>query len=268
MVWGDRKGPLTSAQVARYRERGYLMLPNLFEPEEVAFLVDGGDQLREKADPSRDDVITAPGSKAIRSLFRVHRQRPFSRSVSDRRIAGAARQLLGSEVYILQSRINYKPAFQGRPFPWHSDFETWHMEDGMPRPRALSVSLLLTDNTNENGPLMVIPGSHRSYVRCSGETPPNHYASSLVNQEYGVPSEDVLTELVSEGGIESATGPAGTVVFFDCNLMHGSGVNLTPMPRNNLFVVYNSVDNQLQSPFGSRPPRPSFVAEREVIPLP
>ena len=52
-----------------------------------------------------------------------------------------AEQILGSQVYIHQSRVNLKPGFKGKEFYWHSDFETWHIEDGMPRMRALSCSI-------------------------------------------------------------------------------------------------------------------------------
>ncbi len=90
-------------------------------------------------------------------------------------------------MYIHQSRINYKSGFRGREFYWHSDFETWHVEDGLPAMRTLSCSVSLTPNTEHNGPLMVIPGSHRKYVACIGETPENHNLKSLRMQEYGVP---------------------------------------------------------------------------------
>jgi ectoine hydroxylase len=159
--------------------------------------------------------------------------------------------------------MNFKPGFTGKEFYWHSDFETWHVEDGMPRMRCLSCSILLTDNAPHNGPLMLMPGSQRHYVRCVGETPENHYEKSLRKQEIGVPDENSLTELASRFGIDCATGPAGSVVFFDCNTMHGSNGNITPSARSNLFYVYNHVDNAVQAPFCQQAPRPAFVAERE-----
>ena len=78
--------------------------------------------------------------------------------VRDPRILDRARQILGSDVYVHQSRVNYMPGFTGKGFYWHSDFETWHAEDGMPSPRAVSISLALTDNYPFNGGLMVMPG--------------------------------------------------------------------------------------------------------------
>jgi len=164
-----------------------------------------------------------------------------------------------------QSRLNYKPGFRGKEFYWHSDFETWHVEDGMPRMRALSVSISLTDNTPLNGPLMLIPGSHHHYVRCVGETPEEHFRRSLRKQEYGVPDDALLCKLYEKSGAEAVTGPAGTTVFFDCNTMHGSNGNITPLPRSNVFIVYNSVSNALEAPFGPAKPRPSFLAEREHL---
>jgi ectoine hydroxylase len=176
-------------------------------------------------------------------------------------------QILASSVYVHQSRINYKPAFRGREFYWHSDFETWHVEDGMPRMRAVSVSLSLTENTEFNGPLMVVPQSHQWYVRCVGATPADHFKASLRKQLYGVPNREALEMLVSRGGIQAPKGPPGSATFFESNLMHGSTGNLSPAPRINLFVVYNSVENAVTDPFGSQPPRPEFLAERRVVPI-
>lgn len=263
VIWGQGSGPLSAEQVATFDRDGFLVIPRLFNEAEIRALVEEAVALRDSADPSRDDVIVEPGSQAVRSLFRVHKDgAAFARLAAHERLAGAARQILASDVYIHQSRINFKPGFVGKWFPWHSDFETWHMEDGMPRPRALSASLLLTDNYAENGPLMLVPGSHKYFVRCVGEAPKDHFKLSLVNQMYGVPDPQPLTELIDKGGIESATGPAGTVLFFDCNTMHGSAGNITPMPRNNVFLVYNSMDNTLRDPYGTNAPRPAFLADR------
>lgn len=269
VVWGDRKGPLGEAQLHAYEHNGFLVMPALFSDQEVQAILREAEQLALAADRARDDVITEPAGPAVRSLFRVHRGAGLlARVARDPRLCAIARQVLGSSVYIHQSRINFKPAFEGEPFPWHSDFETWHIEDGMPRMRALSASLLLTLNTEHNGPLLVVPGSHRRYVRCVGETPEDHFRQSLKKQQIGVPDRAALTTLVQDGSVQSLTGPAGSVVFFDCNLMHGSGGNITPLPRHNVFLVYNSTENALVEPFGGRPPRPAFLAEREFDALP
>jgi len=266
VVWGARSGPLDRAQLQQYETNGFLVCRSLFSATEARALLAESERAAAAADRSREDVILEPHGDAVRSLFRVHREGVFARLAGDDRLAAVARQILGDEVYIHQSRINFKPAFEGAPFSWHSDFETWHVEDGMPRMRALSASLLLTENTEHNGPLLVLPGSHRWYVRCAGITPPEHYKVSLRQQEYGSPDPASITRL-AEQGIASVTGPPGTVVFFDSNLMHASAGNITPLPRHNIFLVYNAVSNALGTPFGTSAPRPDFLAERAVVPV-
>jgi len=272
VIWGDGAGPLTPAQRERYASDGYFVQRGLLAEEEVERLVVEIGRLATGAtvSPSAaeagvddDEVVREPDSALVRSIFAIDRRSELlARLVNDPRLVSAARQILGGDVYVHQSRINFKPPFAGRSFPWHSDFETWHIEDGMPRMRAMSASILLTLNTEHNGPLLVVPGSHRRYVRCVGATPADHFRQSLRNQTYGIPDQALLTELVRQGGIASVTGPPGTVVFFDCNLMHGSASNITPLARHNIFTVYNSSLNPLAQPFGGTPPRPEFLAAR------
>ncbi|SNS32215.1 ectoine hydroxylase [Sphingopyxis indica] len=256
--------PITREQAAGFDRDGYLVLDDIFSDAEVAHLqAAAGKLLADPAALAPETIIAEPQSKEVRSIFELHRQSDvMARLAADARLAEVARFLLGDEVYLHQSRLNYKPGFKGKEFYWHSDFETWHVEDGMPRMRALSMSILLAENNANNGPLMVIPGSHRSFLACVGETPENHYLSSLKKQEYGVPDEDSLAEMAFEKGIVAPTGKPGTVIIFDCNLMHGSNGNITPFPRSNAFFVYNAVSNRLQAPFGARKPRPYFLAYR------
>lgn len=260
--------PLSREQIEQYDRDGFVVLHDLFTPQEIAALRASATRLI--ADPGALDpntVISEPGVNEVRSIFMIHRQNDvMNRLVGDERLAGIARFILADDVYVHQSRLNYKPGFVGKEFYWHSDFETWHVEDGMPRMRALSMSILLAPNTATNGPLMLIPGSHRRYCACAGETPEEHYLASLRKQEYGVPDIITLAELAAEGGIAAPTGEAGTVVVFDCNVMHGSNGNITPFPRANAFFVYNAVSNRLTAPFGAPQPRPEFVAARHGIP--
>lgn len=269
VVWSDRTrpAPVEAALIDRYERDGYLLMNDVFSAQEVALLQQELNHLREQAEGSaRDEVITEPGSGHVRSIFAIHESSPvFARLAADRRLAGLAAWLLGDDVYIQQSRLNYKGGLHGKSFYWHSDFETWHVEDGMPLPRALSMSISLTDNTPHNGPLLVMPGSHKHYVVCEGETPADNYKQSLKVQETGVPADEHLHQLAEAGGLVDTAGPAGSVLLFDCNLMHGSGSNITHLPRSNAFFVYNAVSNALQAPYCGRPPRPEFIATRRNV---
>ncbi|WP_273521620.1 ectoine hydroxylase [Rhodosalinus sediminis] len=266
VVWSDwtPDAPITRDQADRFARDGFLVLHDLFAPAEVEALVKAAGQLRaEGRDRAGDDVVTEPGSDDVRTVFRLEDHDDLmARLARDRRLAGIAQFLLGDAVYIHQSRLNYKPGFAGKEFYWHSDFETWHAEDGMPRMRAVSASLLLTDNRAQNGALMLMPGSHRTFVSCPGATPEDNHKSSLKAQTVGTPSQESLTKLAEAHGITDAEGPAGTLILFDCNTMHGSNGNITPFPRSNAFFVYNAVSNALTEPFAAAAPRPDWLARR------
>tara|TARA_R100000455_G_C6240362_1_gene99456 strand:- start:503 stop:940 length:438 start_codon:yes stop_codon:yes gene_type:complete len=134
--------------------------------------------------------------------------------------------------------------------------------------RAVSCSILLTDNNECNGPLMLIPGSHQQFISCQGVTPENHYKQSLKKQEFGVPDPISLQLLVEQGGIQPVLAKAGSVIFFECNTMHGSASNISPWPRANLFMVYNSIENTLEEPKYGLKPRPEYIATRkQYVPL-
>ena len=267
VVYGN--GPvgnrLSDDDLQCFESNGYLFVENLFDATEVRGVLAELRTMAANMDlRSKEECIAEPGSDSVRSIFRVHElSKVFSWWARDVRVLDVARQILGSEVYIHQSRANLKPGFTGTEFFWHSDFETWHVEDGMPHMRALSVSIALTDNYPFNGPLMVIPKSHKTFVSCVGQTPEAHYKTSLKKQEYGVPDNNSLKRLVDCGGIVAPTGRAGSALFFDCNAMHGSSSNISPYPRTNVFFVYNSVENALQEPFCGLKPRPDHVATRE-----
>lgn len=266
VVYGDGKyaNALAPAQLQAYERDGFLLMEDVFSADEVAALMAEVGRMAQDPDiVRRPEAITERGSDAVRSIFRVHElSRVIARLARDPRVLNVARQILGSEVYMHQSRANMKPGFKGKEFYWHSDFETWHVEDGMPAMRALSCSLLLTDNNACNGPLMLVPGSHRHFISCIGETPQDHYKESLKKQEYGVPDPISLQLLVEQGGIQTMTARAGSVVFFDCNTMHGSNSNISPWPRANVFMVYNSVENSMNAPKYGLDPRPEHIATR------
>jgi len=269
-VWSSSTpGLATHDDLVAHDRDGFHQVPELLTPSEVSTFRAELDRLATDETVRADErTIVEKTSQQVRTVFEVHKiSELIARLVADERVGGRARQILGSDVYVHQSRINYKPGFGGGGFYWHSDFETWHAEDGMPRPRAVSCSIALTDNHPYNGPLMIMPGSHRTFVACVGETPADHYKESLREQEIGTPDPESLTTLADEHGIATLTGVAGSATFFDCNCMHGSPNNISPYPRSNIFLVFNSVENALVDPFSAPAPRPEYIASRTFDPV-
>ena len=269
VVHSSESGPLDPDDLRRFGRDGYLVREQLLDEATVDRLRDEAERMA--ADPelaASDRVVGEPGGEAVRSVFEVHRLSSLmAQVVADERLAGAARQVLGSAVYVHQSRVNRKPGFIGQGFAWHSDFETWHAEDGLPNMRTVSVSIALTENYDTNGGLMIMPGSHRTFLGCAGATPEDNYKKSLQMQDAGLPSDEALSKFADAHGIQLFTGKPGSATWFDCNAMHGSGDNITPYPRSNVFIVFNSVENKAVEPFAAPVARPDFIGARDFTPV-
>ncbi|GHJ38436.1 ectoine hydroxylase [Streptomyces sp. TS71-3] len=271
VVWSEpgAPGPIGGQDLASLERDGFLAIDQLITPDEVATYRAELDRL--VADPgirADERSIIEPQSQEIRSVFEIHKiSEVFANLVRDERVVGRARQILGSDVYVHQSRINVKPGFGASGFYWHSDFETWHAEDGLPNMRAVSVSIALTENFDTNGGLMIMPGSHLTFLGCAGATPKDNYKKSLQMQDAGTPSNEALTGFAEKHGIKLFTGKAGSATWFDCNCMHGSGDNITPFPRSNVFIVFNSVENEAVEPFAAPVRRPDFIGARDFTPV-
>ncbi|MGW1541785.1 ectoine hydroxylase [Streptomyces sp. NPDC002309] len=271
VLWGapGTPGPIGLAELQAYERDGFLTVEEIVTEDEAAVYRRELDRLvNDPAIRADERSVVEPQSKEIRSVFEVHRiSELFASLVRDERVVGRARQILGSDVYVHQSRINVKPGFGASGFYWHSDFETWHAEDGLPNMRTVSVSIALTENHDTNGGLMIMPGSHRTFLGCAGATPKDNYKKSLRMQDAGTPSDEALTSMASEYGIKLFTGRAGSATWFDCNCMHGSGDNITPFPRSNVFIVFNSVENAAVEPFAAPVRRPSFIGATDFTPV-
>jgi len=263
------KHSLDKEQLKFYEENGFIVFPELFSKKEIETFnkelknLESKEELREK-----EEFITEPDTNEIRTIFNQHLFSEVYKKLScDARILDKTQQLLGSDVYIHHGRINIKHGYKGKSFPWHSDFETWHSEDGLEKCRCLSAWIMLNDNTQFNGPLYLIKGSHKKFVSCEGITPEDNYKKSLKKQEYGVPSINAIKELTKEDNLVVALGKAGTLVIHDGNILHGSSDNISPFDRTNAFFVFNSVENKPGKPFAATKQRANFLCLKDFTPI-
>ena len=257
---GHRPSILQERDLNFFSENGYLVLPGILADQVEALLEDIP---KLKADlKHRPELVIEPDSDEVRSIFSPDLySEAYHRLAQHDYLKKGAEQILNSDVYIHHSRINVKTGLSGKSFPWHSDFETWHTEDGIPQMRIVTGWVFLSENDQFNGSLLAIPQSHKHFISCVGETPEDNFKTSLRKQEIGTPSKDILAKMVQQYGIVGLYGPPGTVVFHECNLLHGSADNISPLPRTNLFYVYNSVHNQ---PKNNLKTRPTFLARPYV----
>jgi ectoine hydroxylase len=230
VVYGGavRSDGLLPETLEKYRQDGFLRFDNFLDAAAVAALIEEMERLRAEA------------GGAVRTIDDAHKRSSMVDALArDSALLGPVRQILGGPVYLHRSRFDIPGEAVASPFYWHSDFETWHVEDGMPRMRALNIEISLSDATPENGPLMLIPGSHLHYVPRLGDLAEAECKISL-----GQPEAAGLVQLIERNGIYTATGSAGTMMLFDCNMLHGSNGTITPLSRASLCLSYNSIDNR------------------------
>ena len=227
---------LTPDQLRTFHDDGFLILPGIFSAAEVEVLRAQVPVLMAEDCPENQ---RESNSSEIRNLMSLHRRNEaFARLVRHPRLVEPAIQILGdTELYPQQVKINPKAGFEGIGFDWHTDFATHNKRDGVPKPLALNLHVLLDDVTEFNGPLYFVPGSHRR------EIPLKRSVDGVKWELWTVPKEAVR-DLVEELGMVSAKGRRGTVLIFGDSLLHASAQNISPHSRWIFSLILNPLGNQ------------------------
>jgi ectoine hydroxylase len=244
---------LTDQQVAHFHREGYLFLPELFAPEEVAVLREEAERIYAEQRPE----VWREKSGAPRTAFAAHLyNEAFRLLAAHPRMIQPVEQIFGEKLYMHQFKINAKSAFTGDVWQWHQDYGTWARDDGMPEPRAMNIAVYLDEVMAINGPLMLVPRSH------TGGTLAATHDLQTTSYPLWVLDEPTVTRLVEQGGIVTPIGKPGGLLMFHGNLVHGSAGNITPYPRKIVYLTLNAVSNYIRTPT-----RPEFIAHRDFTPI-
>ena len=245
---------LTSEQLAQFDRDGYLFFPSLFSPTEIATLTDAVPALYAQERP--ENVRERTGG-VVRTNFAAHLySAPFARLGRHPRMVEPIKQLFNEDVYMHQFKINGKAAFDGDVWQWHQDYGTWMNDDLMPAARAMNVAIFLDEVNEFNGPLMFIPGSHKTGVLPAGhDTSTTSYPLWTINN-------DSIKQLVDKGGIVAPKGPPGSMILFHACLVHASTSNLSPWNRVSVYLSLCAVSNHIR-----RFKRPEYIAHRDFTPI-
>lgn len=261
----------TKEQVECYNRDGFLIEEHLFSLEELEIINKAMSEVIKV--PSEKRILEKNGS--VRSFFApesVHQV--FDIVINLRKLVNRASQLLGGDPYVYQSKLNTKQGLVGDWWEWHQDYTFWKKDDGMKEPRVTTAMIFLNDVTEFNGPLYLIPGSHKA--NSENETRENpisddptigsyqkskFYMSALTTDlKYTLETES-LKSWINSNGIYSAKGTAGSVLFFHGNIFHASPNNLSPWDRNCYLITYNHVENFFNEVAN---PRPVFISNRNA----
>ncbi len=244
---------LSREQLRQFDEDGFLYLPGTFTGEEAAFLRAEVDRVYRL---DREEIWRESSGEA-RTAFAAHTySEPFRLLGAHPRLVEPVMQVLDGPVYMHQFKVNAKAAFDGEVWQWHQDYGTWARDDGMPAPRAMNIAVFLDEVTAANGPLILIPKSHRA-----GTLPAGH---DLETTSYPLWTLERATvkQLAEAGGLVAPTGPAGSMLMFHCNLVHASPPNISPFGRTIVYLSLCHVDNHIR-----QFKRPEWIAHRDFTPI-
>src|SRR6266568_4318992 len=228
---------LTPEQLKAFDDDGYLFLPDCFGADEVAALRREAEAIYRSDRPE----LWREKSGAPRTAFAAHTYNEGFRLLGAHpRLIEPVEQLFGEKLYMHQYKLNAKAAFDG----------------GMPEPRAMNISVFLDEVMPINGPLMFIPGSHKSGVL------PAEHDEATTSYPLWTLDHATITRLVRAAGIVAPTGKPGGVLMFHGNLVHASTANITPYPRTIVYLTLCAVSNYIR-----KPTRPEWIAHRDFTPI-
>jgi len=234
---------ISKEQIIQFNEQGYLVVENVVSGEALEHLcseLEGWVQESRRHDSAwgqtvdgraRFDVDPMDHSFEHPSLRRVSSPTEISESyfkvAMDSEMAQMAGALIGTQgVRFHHSKINAKLPHTKTSVKWHQDFPfTPHSNDDL-----ITALLMVGDVTEDNGPLQVIPGSHRGPLY-------SHWQNDVFT---GAVAPDIIKNHCAD--YVSCTGSRGSVCFMHTRLLHSSGANCTNYPRNLFITVYAAED--------------------------
>lgn len=220
--------------VDRYRRDGFLVVPDVIDGPTLDRLRAVTDHLAASARglAANDDVFDledshTPDQPRVRRIKRPFLVHPVYDEVARHpAVLDIVTKLIGPNVRLQSGILNFKSPEHGAPVEWHQDWVFYpHTNDDL-----LAAGIFLDDVTEENGPVLFFPGSHRGPVF-------DHHAEGRFAGALKLGSTGLDPRMAVP-----ALGPAGAVSFHHCRVVHGSALNGSRHPRRVLYSEYNAAD--------------------------
>ena len=218
---------LTQEQKEFYAENGYLMVEDAVTPDQLARLraiteqlIDASRGVSESNEVYDLDKGHGPDAPRLTRIKIPHKRDPYFWEVlRNSAMTEVLTDLLGPDTAILTSKLNTKAPGGGAAVEWHQDWAFYpHTNDDV-----LAFGLMLEDVDADNGPLMVVPGTHKGPVL-------SHHVNGVFAG--AIDPEDPLFD---KDRIVSLTGKAGSMTVHHVRVLHGSAPNVSDHPRLILF---------------------------------
>ena len=226
---------LTAEQIAFYHANGYLMVEDAVSPAELARMreitYDLIDKSRDVTESNAvydlDDGHSAAQPKLTRIKLPTKQHPYFWEVLKSSRITEVLKQLMGPDVLLQTSKLNTKAPGGGAAVEWHQDWAFYpHTNDNL-----LACGLMLEDVDLANGPLQVIPGSHKGPI-LSHHSDQGVFCGAVDPADPDFHLDKAVT----------LTGKAGSMTVHHARTLHGSAPNRSDRARLILFYECLAAD--------------------------
>jgi len=235
---------LTAEQNAQFQNDGFLFVKNLYNEEEMTYLLDIAKKDQEKSDQIRA-VIDADGRDSKLWLTsEIDRDDIYNAICHGHRMVDTMEKLMNDEVYLYHYKMMVKEPRVGGAWEWHQDYGYWYNNNCL-YPDMASCYIAVDHASKGNGCLQILKGSHKlgriEHGKFGTQTGADPDRVALAEQHL----ERVYCEM-----------EPGTALFFHANLLHRSDPNESDDPRWSLICCYNTKHN----PCDDKPGHPSYTS--------
>ena len=217
-----------------YDDNGYLMVENVLSKEQLTTMqnitynwIESSKSVTESDSFFDLDEGHSKNSPRLTRLKLPHKADVYFWEVlKHSKITSVLKDLLGPNTLLQTSKLNTKAPGGGAAVEWHQDWAFYpHTNDDV-----LAFGVFLEDVTEENGPLMVIPKSHKGPVL-------SHFSNGVF---CGAVDPDDPDFKINEA--VKLIGRAGDMTVHHARTLHGSAPNVSSKSRLMLFYECNAVD--------------------------
>ena len=230
---------LSDAQRAAYDRDGFIVVPDVFSATEIEELRRVTDEfVRNAASVAANDEIYdledshSPAEPRVRRLKVPHlHHSAYFRASRNEKIVAILWDLWGS-VRFDTGKLNMKSAGFGAPVEWHQDWAFYpHTNDDL-----AAIGIMLDDVDMENGPMLVVPGSHKGPV-WDHHGPNGRFCGAMDPARLAQEGGDIdLSQAMP------CLGEAGSVTVHHVRAVHGSATNFSGRERRFLLFQYRAAD--------------------------
>jgi len=206
---------VSEKQKQQFDEQGYLIMRGLFSKQEAKQFLDHYMVLRAQGSKPGDFTgVEAKSNDPLKKYPRmIHMHRWDQTSLDwmlDKRIAGVLKSLLEEEPFGVQTMVYYKPP-TARGQALHQDQYYLRVQPGT----CVAAWMALDACDDQNGCLRVVPGSQNWPLLCTVKA---DTSQSFTDVTVPIPEGTAVVPMIME---------PGDVLFFNGQVVHGSGPNLT-----------------------------------------